>query len=292
MIEPGNFYSNPQTAFDNFFQQNSKSDSPDLVNSSAMDEFYSFKNKLTEAGIDVTVFKQEDQLNTPDAGFPNNWFSTHPDGTLVLYPMHAENRRQERRPHIISILRKRYPTFVDLTFHESKNVFLEGTGSLVIDHVHRIAYASLSKRTNTQVLNEWAERMNQELITFTSRDKNEQVIYHTNVMMCVGDEFGIVCLEAIRDKKERLLVQSKLKLTHHEIIKISLDQMHHFCGNCLVLENLSGEKFLIMSDRAFRSFEKNQLETMQQFCTILHSDLNTLETFGGGGARCMIAELF
>ena len=292
LVEPRNFYSNPQTAFDNFFQHELKNSSPDEINSLAFEEFYSLVNKLTEAGIDVTVFKQEDDLFTPDATFPNNWFSTHPDGTLVLYPMKAENRRLERRPGVIAHLKKNYPQFVDLSFYESKSTFLEGTGSLVLDQRNKVAYASLSKRTDSHVLTEWSQLMNYELVTFTSFDSSHQMIYHTNVMMCLGDDFSIICLESIHDEKEKKLVQSKLNSTHHEIIEISTDQMQHFCGNCLPLENKSGQKFLVMSDRAFSNFKKDQLTMIEKFWSIIHSNLNTLETIGGGGARCMIAELF
>ena len=292
MIEPGNFYSNPQTAFDNFFQHETKNSSPEEINASAFKEFDSLVDKLTVAGIDVTVIRKDDDRKTPDAVFPNNWFSTHPDGTLVLYPMNAANRRLERRPGIISQLEKRYPRLIDLTFHEKNNAFLEGTGSLVIDHANSIAYASLSQRTDLSVLKNWSEAMNHQLVTFTSYDKNQQTIYHTNVMMCLGDAFAIVCLEAIRSDDEKNEVQSKLESTHHEIIEISLEQMHHFCGNCLVIENKSGKKFLVMSDNAYNHFTKDQLQTIETFCTIIHSNLETFETFGGGGARCMLAELY
>ena len=292
MVEPGDFYSNPQTAFDNFFQQEMKNISREKINASALKEFHAFENKLTLAGIDVTVCRQDDGLMTPDAVFPNNWFSTHPEGTIVLYPMNAGNRRLERRPGIIVQLRKSYSRLVDLTNHESNNKSLEGTGSLVIDHAHGITYASLSQRTDPAVLKKWSEEMNHELITFTSYDSNQQIIYHTNVMMCLADEFAVVCMDAIRSDEERKAVQSRLIATQHEIIEISMEQMHHFCGNCLALENTSGKKLLAMSDNAYNHFTKDQLRTIETYCSIIHSNLETLETFGGGGARCMLAELF
>lgn len=292
MVEPDSFYANPQTAIDNFFQQNLKGSSIEDIHAAAKDEFFSFVDQLTKTGIDVTVFRQGDVLQTPDATFPNNWFSTHPGGILILYPMSATNRRLERRTGIIDSLKKEYPTVIDLTSHENKNHFLEGTGSLVIDHKHRIAYASLSTRTSIVVLVEWSKRMSYELISFTSFDINQNVVYHTNVMMTLADDFAIVCMEAIHDLSEKNKLKTRLNETNHEILEISLDQMHCFCGNCLSLENTSGQKFLVMSDEAYAHFTKDQLRLIEKSCSIIHSNLKTIETYGGGGARCMMAELF
>jgi hypothetical protein len=292
MVEPKNFSSNPQTASDNFFQHENKNTGPAQIDSAAVKEFYLLKDKLINAGIEVFIKKQDDQLHTPDALFPNNWFSTHADGTLILYPMFAENRRSERRQHIIDDLKKYYRNLVDFTFYEKQNYFLEGTGSLVLDADNKIAYASISKRTGPFVLTEWIRKMKYELISFQSIDKNQQIIYHTNVMMCIADEFAIVCLDAIQNMEEKLKVENKLRETNHQIIAISFDQMHAFCANCLELENKSGEKFLVMSDLAFKNFKDDQLKMISKTCNIIHSDLSTIEIIGGGGARCMMAELY
>jgi len=292
MVEPKNFSSNPQTALDNFFQHQPVNSDPSKIESAALKEFHSLAEKLIRDGIEVIIKKQEDHLLTPDALFPNNWFSTHPDGTFILYPMQAENRRLERRTYLIDLLKKNYSKLIDFTFYENENSFLEGTGSLVLDSANKIAYASLSKRTDVHVLKEWSEKMRYELITFKSSDRNLQIIYHTNVIMCIADEFAIVCLDAIQNQKEKLKVESRLRETNHKIIEITLDQMQAFCGNCLELENKSREKFLVMSDLAFNNYNDVQLNLISNYCRIIHSDLSTIEKYGGGGARCMMAELY
>lgn len=292
MVEPGIFYSNPQTASDNFFQHAAKNNSPESILASAKNEFHSLVKKLIESGIDVVVHKQDETIDTPDAVFPNNWFSTHPGGILVLYPMKAMNRRLERKPDIVDSLKKYYPTCFDFTFHEKDNHFLEGTGSLVIDHKNQLVYVALSERTNLIVLKAWSKKMNYELVKFKSNDVNQKIVYHTNVMMCLDDSVAIVCLESISDQKEKNKVRSTLIETEHELIEISMEQMHHFCGNCLGLENSSGEKFLVMSENAFKNFAKDQLQTLEKYCSIIHTNLDTIEAYGGGGARCMLTELY
>ena len=292
MIEPRNFASNPQTLGDNFFQQNPSSLSPDELDNKTKKEFDALVEVLTDAGIEVSVFKQKDSLNTPDAVFPNNWFSTMPEGTCILYPMLAENRRLERRKDIISFLETNYGKIIDLTHDENRGIFLEGTGSLVIDHQYKIAYASLSARTSSNLIFEWEKLTGYQAILFSSYDKNKQLIYHTNVVMCLAEKFAIVCLGAMEDEDARDRVKASLLETNHEIIEISLEQMSHFCGNCLELENRKSEKFLLMSAQAFNHFTETQKENIEKHSKILQSDLHTIETFGGGGARCMVAELF
>ena len=189
-------------------------------------------------------------------------------------------------------LEKKYHKRIDLSINEKKNSFLEGTGSLVLDRINKIAFSSLSERTSTNLVFEWTRLMNYQSLFFSSFDKNEKLIYHTNVMFCLADKFAIVCLEAIQTADEKRQVKSKLEETNHEIIEISKNQLHHFCANCLQLQNKKGELFLIMSDNAFNNFLPEQLNSINNSCRIIHTDLNTIEKHGGGSARCMIAELF
>jgi hypothetical protein len=291
MIEPKNFISNPQTVGDNFFQTSHGDISVEEINTKAASEFHSLKAKLEEAGIEVVVYRQEDNLDTPDAIYPNNWFSTHKSSTLVLYPMLAANRRLERRDSIVRELKKKYPVHIDLSASENRGLYLEGTGSLVLDQEKKIAYASLSERTSTNLLFEWSRLMNYELVLFTSYDKDGRQVYHTNVVLCVADAFAIVCLDAISNADERRQVTTKLEDTNHILIPVTIEQMHHFCANCLFLQNKKEEKFLVMSDDAMRHFTAEQINLIKQHCSIIHSDLTTIEHYGGGGARCMLAEL-
>lgn len=290
MVEPRDFHSNPETLRDNSFQQDS-SDSSNL-NTKASQEFYALKKLLETNGISVQSYSQTDEHSTPDAIFPNNWFSTHPDGTFVLYPMKAFNRRLEKRVELIKELQKNYPAQKDFSEYESHDHFLEGTGSLVLDHENHIAYAALSQRTHPEVLKEWSKQMNYQLITYHALDNAGQIVYHTNVVMTVGEGFAIVCTDSIRETEERSTVRQSLEKSRHEVIEISPVQMHNFCGNCLELENHSGKKILVMSTRAFEAFDNDQKARIEKYATIVHCDLSTIETHGGGGARCMIAELF
>jgi len=292
MIEPKNFYSNPETLHDNFFQLEANNLTADSIHSSVEREFHSLKDALVQAGIDVLLYQQDDKAETPDAVYPNNWFSTHPEKIFVLYPMKAENRRQERRPKIIADLQTRYPSSIDLSVNENRNLFLEGTGSLVLDHSNKIAYASLSPRTDSNVLFEWCRRMNYDWVVFHSYDMHDRIIYHTNVMMCIGERFAVACLDAVHSLDEKRQIRSRLIETGHELVDISREQMHSFCANCLELQNESGKSFLVMSDQAFRNFRDEQLEILNRFSSIIHVDLSTIETIGGGGARCMLAEMF
>jgi hypothetical protein len=288
MIEPRGFAFNRETSKDNFFQ------SPGSIKApveSALKEFHEMKKKLMKAGIMVTVVSPDDSQPTPDSVFPNNWFSTTPDGELILYPMMAANRRKERRNEIIDKLKKTYSKVIDLSPLEQREMYLEGTGSLVIDHENKRLYASLSKRTNEEALKEWNKNKGYELIVFTSYDQNNETIYHTNVMLSLGDGFAIACLESIRDNDQREMLKKKLE-EHNELFTITLAQMQSFCGNCLALRNNAGEKFLIMSSQAYNAFSEHQKSRLIRLVTIIYSPLTTIETLGGGSARCMMAELF
>jgi hypothetical protein len=292
MIEPKNFITNPQTVGDNFFQAMPADTPVEEINAEAEKEFFSLKEKLESNGIEVVLFSQDDKLQTPDAIFPNNWFSTGKTGTLILYPMRAENRRPERRINILNFLKNKYPLHIDLTRNEDKGLYLEGTGSLVLDHENRIAYASLSERTSSNLLFEWGRLAKYELVLFSSYDKNEKAVYHTNVVMSLADKFAIVCLDAITGADDKRRVKTKLEETNHHFISITREQMHHYCGNCLELQDNKGKKFLVMSDDAFTHFTEQQLQAIQTSCSIIHVNLGTIEKYGGGGARCMLAELF
>lgn len=290
MVAPRNFISNPETAEDNYFQK--EQTGFNFTQEQVNEEFSNLKNILTSHGIEVLVYNQTDQLNTPDAIFPNNWFSTHSDGRIILYPMKAENRRLERRQEIISQLSVYYPNRIDFSAFEKKDQYLEGTGSLVLDHRNKIAYAALSQRTNKSALEEWAKEMSFEPICFHAADQNKQAVYHTNVLLAIADSFAIICSASIPDDTERQTVLQSLHKYQGEILDISFDQMNHFCGNCLALQNKTGEHFLIMSSNAYHHFTTEQKTMMRKTCTLLHCDLEAIETLGGGGARCMLAELF
>jgi len=290
MIRPVQFSFNAQTAVNNAFQSTQDHNAQDL----ALKEFDDFVNLLREKGIDVTVVNDTREPHTPDSIFPNNWISFHDDGRIVLYPMYAENRRLERKPHVIETMAKRFAIKqqVDLSAYENNNIFLEGTGSMVLDREHKIAYACLSQRTDAKVLNEFCAELGYTPQVFTATDANGFAIYHTNVMMCVADRYVIICLDSIKDSAERLAVVDRITKTKKEIIAITLDQMNHFAGNMLQVNNARDAVFLVMSSQAYKSLTTEQLKAIERYNPILHSSLDTIERNGGGSARCMMAEVF
>jgi len=294
MIRPLQFGFNKETAESNEFQQadfarNTAHD----VQEKAIEEFDMLISQMKKAGIDVHVFEDNDEQVRPDAVFSNNWVSFHQSGKVVLYPMMAENRRVERRIDIIEKLEKDFKVeeIIDLTYFEKQGKFLEGTGSMVLDRRYKIAYACLSPRTHPEVLNAFAEALNYETVVFSASDENDKPIYHTNVLMCVGDIFAVVCLEAIKDPDERQLVRSTLEDSNKYIVEISLAQMRHFAGNMLMVRNSRQNKFLIMSTQAYESLSKKQREILNDYASIFHSDLSVIEGNGGGSARCMMTEI-
>ncbi len=293
MIRPAKFGYNPQTAESNAFQVEVELSSEE-IQSNALIKFDSMVNKLRENDIEVLICKDSENPYTPDAVFPNNWFSTHADGTLCLYPMEAETRRFERNPQIIDELKKHFAVMqvLDFTEFENQNKFLEGTGSLVLDHENKIAYAGISSRTNEFVLENWANAMDFEVCKFHSFDENGKAIYHTNVMMCLGDKFVVACLKSITDENEKRLFCKKLHQTGKEIVEISFEQMKRFAGNMLLLRNDKNEKILVMSKTAFDSLNKNQIEKLESHTKILSFNIDMIEKCGGGSVRCMIAEIF
>jgi hypothetical protein len=286
MIEPKGFSFNHETTDNSFQIQSTPIQAP---GEAAMREFHELKKKLISADLEVNIYSPKE--GTPDAVFPNNWFSTTPEGKLILYPMMAKNRRLERRDDIINRLKENYSEIIDLTSLENDEKYLEGTGSLVIDHENKIAFAAISQRTHKDAVAEWKKRTGYEVITFGATDKNNQTVYHTNVILTLGEGFAIVCDEAIKDEAERGKLIKRIS-QNREIISITLNQMHAFCGNCLELKSESGRNYLIMSAQAYSEFTEKQKSVFIKYCTIIYAPLTTIESIGGGSARCMIAELF
>jgi hypothetical protein len=291
MIKPVAFDFNAETAVNNAFQQQGSNQN---AQQKAESEFDTFVQKLTAAGVDVTVVKDTPVPHTPDSIFPNNWISFHQDGTIVLYPMYAINRRAERKQHVLDTVSAKFKlnnTF-DLSAHENNNLFLEGTGSMVLDREKKIAYACLSPRTNKTILEEWCQQMNYTPCSFYSVDENGGEIYHTNVMMCVADKYVVICLDSISNSTERKMVTDTITNSGKQIIEIAYPQVNRFAGNMLQVQNAKGEKILVMSSQAYTSLTPVQVVQLESFNRILHSDLTTIETNGGGSARCMMAEVF
>lgn len=291
MIRPVNFGFNQQTAESNSFQQRADMDTPESIQKKALEEFDAFANKLIAAGIEVVIFDDTTDVHTPDSIFPNNWISFHENNELVLYPMLAENRRLERREDIISGFKKKNSTVIDLSKFESKKMYLEGTGSIVFDYDYKIAYANSSPRTNKMLFEQLCKQLNFESIYFKAVDKNGNDIYHTNVFMSIGNGFAILCKECIPDKNELEMVCDSLKNTKHEIIPISYEQMNAFAGNMYQLYNFKGERFIVMSEQAYKSLMPEQIKKLEQYGNLLHSPLYTIEKYGGGSARCMMADV-
>lgn len=291
MVRPARFAFNEETAKNNYFQQKTEQKK---VAEKALDEFDAFVSLLRSNDVDVIVIQDTEEPWTPDSIFPNNWFSSHISGELVLYPMFAENRRQERKPNVLDYLRRKmnHTKLINLTSWEEKGEFLEGTGSMIFDRDKRIAYACRSPRTSEKVLQDFCSQMNFDAVVFDAFDKNDNLIYHTNVMMEVGTQVAIVCLESIKDEKEREKVVSRLNSTEKVIVEISLDQVEHFAGNMLELKSRNGKPLMIMSAEARESLTMKQETIISTYNKILSPELTTIETNGGGSARCMIAEIF
>jgi hypothetical protein len=290
MIRPVNFGYNAETAVNNAFQVKG---SDDNVQTKAMNEFDAFVNVLRQNGVDVTVVDDTNEPHTPDSIFPNNWVSFHDDGSILLYPMYAVNRRAERKQHVLDTIGKKFliEKEIDLSRYEKENIFLEGTGSMVLDRENKIAYACLSPRTNEKVLADFCTQMGYTASLFHATDGNGQDIYHTNVMMCVADKYIVICLDSVKNKEENEKLKNTIHQTGKEIIDISLRQMNHFAGNMLQVENKQGDKLLVMSTQAFESLTDEQKKKLESFNKIIHSSLTTIETNGGGSARCMMAEV-
>jgi hypothetical protein len=290
MIRPVSFGYNAETAVNNAFQVQSNEEN---VQQKARQEFDDFVTVLQNNGVDVTVVEDTALPHTPDSIFPNNWVSFHNDGTLLLYPMYAVNRRAERKEHVLEKINGKFAIKkkIDLSNYEEKDIFLEGTGSMVLDRDNRIAYACISPRTDEKILADFCRQMNYTPVAFAATDGNGQAIYHTNVLMCVADSYVVICLESIADPEQHKLVSETIINSNKRIIPITLHQMNHFAGNMLQLENKNGEKLLVMSSQAYESLTTEQLQELKRYNRVIHSPLTTIETNGGGSARCMIAEV-
>ena len=294
MVRPANFGFNTDTADNNTFQTNDKSLTKSKVKAAAIKEFDRFVKKIQAAGIQVHVHQEHKDAISTDSVFPNNWFSCHAEGLLVTYPMFSTIRRSERQSSIIDELNNQYriKTHIKLEKWEKNEQFLEGTGSMILDRHHKIVYACRSVRTNEELLDQFCYFMVYDKVLFDAVDSDGVPIYHTNVMMAVGTTFVVICLDSIKDKTQRQAVVNSFEATGKEIIDISLDQMGNFAGNMLQVKNTEGAQFLIMSTRAYKVLTKTQIELIEKHTQILHSDLKVIETYGGGSARCMMAEVF
>jgi hypothetical protein len=291
MIRPVAFGYNPETAINNAFQ---RADDTGNVQEKALKEFDAFVDLLRTHGIEVLVVEDTPQPLTPDSIFPNNWFSTHDDGTLCLYPMFAENRRYERKDTVLETIRSHFQWKDTISFinYEAQGKFLEGTGSMILDRDNRIVYACLSPRTDKDVLFNFCHNMNYTPCWFDASDEHGTAIYHTNVMLCIAEHYAIACLDAVKDTAQRRKLTETIESTGKTIIPITLQQMAQFAGNMLEVANKQGEHFLVMSGTAYRSLSKEQLSAISCHAQIIHPELPTIETNGGGSARCMMAEIF
>jgi hypothetical protein len=293
LVRPVQFSFNSETAESNHFQQPLAGLSKQALQQQAHVEFEQLVKTLRAKGIQVLVFDDTPEPYTPDSIFPNNWLTLHPDGRVLLYPMCAPNRRLERRTDILAVLGQSFAIreVVDFSGAEQEGRFLEGTGSILFDHVHKVAYACLSPRTDAGLFADVCAQLAYRPVTFQAVDVLGHAIYHTNVMMCIGDRFAVICLDSIRNEEERLAVLLRLTNSGKTIIEITLDQMNHFAGNMLQVSNSDGESLLVMSEQAFLSLSDEQVTTLEQFSRIIYAPIYTIEKNGGGSARCMLAEI-
>jgi len=298
MIRPVSFRMNEQTAVNNYYQKVLDNLSPETVQEKALQEFDGFVEKLRLVGVNVIVINDKKHPDTPDSIFPNNWISFHQDGTVTLYPMFAENRRQERREDVLDVLEDKgfvINNVVDFSSAEEERIFLEGTGSLLLDRVNKKAYCSLSPRAEEDLTIEFCEDFEYTPVLFRSYQtvgNQRKEIYHTNVMMCLAENFAVVCLDSIDDKKERKQLVKYLKEDKKEIISITEEQVNNFAGNMLQVLGENDERYIVMSTSADESLTKSQRNAIERHCKILSSSLDTIEACGGGSARCMMAEVF
>ena len=296
MVRPVRFRMNEETVVNNYFQEEMDLKNEE-INRQAQQEFDAFVHKLREVGVKVIGVDDIYEQNTPDSVFPNNWITFHQNGNVAIYPMFAENRRRERREDILDKVEEEgflIENVYDYTDAEQENIFLEGTGAMVLDRVHRKAYCALSPRADEELFIEFCEDFEYTPVIFKAYQKvdGKQVpIYHTNVMMALGEDFAIVCLDTITDKSERKNLLHHLKEDKKEIISITSEQMCQYAGNMLQVQG-KDSTYLVMSDTAYNALTPQQIQTIEKYTQILHSNLETIETCGGGSARCMLAEVF
>lgn len=298
MIRPVAFRMNEQTAVNNYYQKVVDKLLPETVNAKAQQEFDVFAEKLKAAGVNVIVVNDTTDTDTPDSIFPNNWVSFHENGDVALYPMFAENRRSERREDILDMLEDQgfvIENIVDYTSAEDDDIFLEGTGSIVLDRANHKAYCALSPRADEELLIEYCEDFEYTPIIFEAYQTvngERKLIYHTNVMMCIGETFAVICADCIDDKKERKMVLENLKEDGKEVILLTEEQLNNFAGNMLQVKGANGKSYLVMSDAAKQVLTKDQIAKIEKHTEILSANLDTIEACGGGSARCMMAEVF
>jgi hypothetical protein len=293
MVRPAAFSYNPETAANNFFQSDPGTDNQ-LLQNQALAEFDKMISTLREKGVEVIVIDDTPLPPKPDAIFPNNWLSTSPEGIISVFPMFAPSRREEKRDEILLFLKERFKVkdVQDWSEFEVEGRFLEGTGSMVIDHDNKMIYAAISERTSLPVLEKYASANGYQAIVFLATDKKGNPVYHTNVVMCLGDRFAVLCEEAIDEEWELIAVRQLLESTGHTIIPITREQMHCFGGNMLLLKNRSGEKLIVMSETAKTALRKEQLQMLEAFGSLVSIAVPTIEKVEGGSVRCMIAEIF
>jgi hypothetical protein len=296
LVRPESFSFNEETAGSNVFQSEKNAD--ESVLKKALNEFDSFVETLRSNDVNVLILEYGSSIKLPDAVYPNNWFVTHEGGTVILFPMLAENRRKERDAEklvkLFSSNGMMIKNLIDISGHEKENLFLEGTGSLVLDRKNKVVYSIESERTSKKLFDDYCDMMkikNENRIFFHANDRDGNPIYHTDVIMSIGDGFTVICEECI-PMEERNFVLQKLSESKLEIIKINYDQLYNFCGNILNVKNKKGESIIVMSTKAFNNFTPQQRKTLEQFGKIIHSDISTIENVGGGSARCMMAEIF
>ena len=298
LVRPINIRANEQTAVNNHYQKDSKEILPKTIQVKAANEFNNFVEKLENIGVNVLVFDPKDDLDSPDAHFPNNWISFHENGNVALYPMFAENRRIERREEVLDFIEKQgfdIKNIIDYSTAEEENYFLEGTGSIVLDRQNRKAYCALSPRSDEELFIEFCEDFEYFPIVFISNqslNNKREPIYHTNVMMSIAETFSIICLDSIDDKKEKKNVINHLKKGNKEIISITEDQVSKFAGNMLQVIGNDNKRYLVMSESAYECLTNDQLNKIQKHCEIIYSPIETIEGCGGGSVRCMMAEIF
>ena len=294
MIRPARFESNPLTAESNRFQGKTSA-TPSEQHTAAVEEFDNLVDVLRKHEINVIVVEDTVEPHTPDSIFPNNWISFHADGRVVLYPMEAVNRRTERRADVVEKISSEYglhvSEIVDLSAHEMAGQYLEGTGSLVLDRSNRVAYACLSSRTQLDALGDFSQRMDYDIVAFNAVDKDGVPIYHTNVLMNVGEAIAVICDEAIVGDVRRKAVKDRLVETGHEIVSLSYRQLDAFAGNMLELRSASGERVIAMSQQAFNSLDEDQLEVLRKNGNVLSVPIENIERSAGGSVRCMLAEI-
>ena len=294
MVRPAHFGFNAETAANNSFQKKEDLGSINEVAMKAREEFDAFVSTLEANGVEVIVFEDTIAPKTPDAVFPNNWISFHEHGSLITYPMYAASRRQERREDIVNYFMTNYvvESHQRMETTEEDLRFLEGTGSLILDRVNKIAYACRSERTDEDLFKKWCANIDYTGIVFDAVDQNGQAVYHTNVIMCVGTDFVVLCTESLQNasQKERLL--DMISASGKELIEIDLNQVNSFAGNMLEVRNKTGALYLVLSERAMQSLDARQVETLESYLTLIPVSIPTIETLGGGSARCMMAEVF